>query len=402
MPKYRMRVRDVEDVSATDSENVWLSASSSVGDDSGADSSESGSISVGSEEEGDSSSDEAPISRLIHSRSQVVGMKRKAEEVAVRKGKGKLEGSETPVAKRSKALRTPTRSCLGDASGWLDCTEKFVMSPPGFRREEYFKSYGEACFHEPEWVNVTDEILSGELGELEHINRPCNLDPSYFSVVRAAFQIPSTYEVRMPEEGERIYHRGGDMWVGIPLEHFRAGLRLPLHRFFHTLFTSMRLALGQLGPNSIRKICAFIARCSELGLEPTLSLFWALHRLQGSRDYYPLQELHWVGKGLGGILVGVPSGNKGWHEEYVMLRGGDLGYLPRYRIPDGAICGVRRSEQWEESEVLEAENFVGRKLKGLWSERHFRTLSFLITHNCKWGKLGVYVSSVILRCFTFV
>ena len=63
------------------------------------------------------------------------------------------------------------------------------------------------------------------------------------------------------------------MWVGIPLEHFRTGLQLPLHRFIHTLFVNMRLALGQLGPNSIRKICAFIARYKELSLEPTLSLF---------------------------------------------------------------------------------------------------------------------------------
>ena len=37
------------------------------------------------------------------------------------------------------------------------------------------------------------------------------------------------------------------MWVGIPLEHFRTGLRLPLHRFIHTLFVNMRLTLGQLG-----------------------------------------------------------------------------------------------------------------------------------------------------------
>ena len=59
------------------------------------------------------------------------------------------------------------------------------------------------------------------------------------------------------------------MWVGIPLEHFRTGLQLPLHRFIHTLFVNMRLALGQLGPNSIRKICAFIARCTgfELGAD---------------------------------------------------------------------------------------------------------------------------------------
>lgn len=182
-------------------------------------------------------------------------------------------------------------------------------------------------------------------------------------------------------------------WVGIPLEHFRAGLRLPLHRFFYTLFADMKLALGQLGPNSIRKICAFIARCSELGLEPTLSLFWSLHRLQGSRDYYPLQELHWVGKGLGGVLVDVPSTNKGWHEEFAMFKGGDLGCLPGYSIPDGALGGIKRSEKLKEEEELEAKKFVGRRLKGLWSERHFRMVSFLVSHNCKF---------LIVRLFMFL
>ena len=113
-----------------------------------------------------------------------------------------------------------------------------------------------------------------------------------------------------------------------PSEHFKAGLQLPMQRFFHTLLVSMRVALGKLGPNSIQKICAFIAMCTKLGLEPALSYFWSLHRLEGSRDYYPLQELHWVGKYLRGTLVEVATTNKGWHEEFAMFGGGDLGYLP--------------------------------------------------------------------------
>ena len=40
--------------------------------------------------------------------------------------------------------------------------------------------------------------------------------------------------------------------------------------------------------------------------------------------------------------------NKGWHESHVMFRGGDLGYLPRYRIPDGVLGGVKRSEKLED------------------------------------------------------
>lgn len=134
---------------------------------------------------------------------------------------------------------------------------------------------------------VLDEFLQKELGGLEYINKPPNFDEDYLKEVRYAFQIPEKYKIRVVAEGERIWHRGGEGWVGIPLDHFRAGLRLPIHRFFHTLHTDMRLGVGQLGPNSVRKICAFIARCTEMGLKPTLSLFWSLHNVQGSRGYYP-------------------------------------------------------------------------------------------------------------------
>lgn len=74
-------------------------------------------------------------------------------------------------------------------------------------------------------------------------------------------------------EDEKIWHRCVEGWVGIHLDHFRAGFRLPMHMFIHTLLVEMRLGFGQFGPNSIRKICAFIARCTELGFEPTLGLF---------------------------------------------------------------------------------------------------------------------------------
>ena len=82
----------------------------------------------------------------------------------------------------------------------------------------------------------------------------------------------------------------------------------------HTLLTDRRLGLGQLGPNFIRKICAFIAWCTCLGLEPTLSLFWALHQLQASRGLKPLFELHWRGRSFGGVVVQRSSGKAGQEE----------------------------------------------------------------------------------------
>ena len=289
------------------------------------------------------------------------------------------------MPQRRKELIIPTRSCLGTAKGWLDTPEKFVMTPPDARRDDYFRTYGEACFHRSEGAVISDAVLSSQLKELEYINMPCSFKPENLEAVRQAFQIPEEYEVRMPREGEMVYHRGDDLWVGIPLEHFRAGLRLPMHRFMHTLLTEMRLGLGQLGPNSIRKICAFIARCTDLGLEPTLKLFWALHQLQASRGLEPLFELHWRGRSFGGVLVEGPSSNKGWHPEFLMFRGGDLGYLPWYGRPDGAgaTVAVKKLEEIEEHEEASAQWFVGKELKGLWNEAHFRNTTFLYNHNCK-------------------
>lgn len=39
-----------------------------------------------------------------------------------------------------------------------------------------------------------------------------------------------------------------------------------VRRFIHSLLVVVRQRLGQICPNSIRKICAFIVRCSKLKL----------------------------------------------------------------------------------------------------------------------------------------
>ena len=78
----------------------------------------------------------------------------------------------------------------------MDCVEKFVSRPAASRREEYLRVYGAACSYNSSGGEVSDVLLSEDLGRLEHINRPCNFD---------------------------------------------------------TLLVSMRVALGQLGPNSIQK-----------------------------------------------------------------------------------------------------------------------------------------------------
>lgn len=119
---------------------------------------------------------------------------------------------------------------------------------------------------------ISNSFLDGVLGGFEYMTKPCDFDEAYTEVIRHSFQIPKEFKIHVPRKRKKI-SSSGDHWVGIPLEHFRAGLRLPLHRFIHTLLVEMRLGLGQLGPNFIRRICAFIARYVDLGLEHIISLF---------------------------------------------------------------------------------------------------------------------------------
>ncbi|KAK1382822.1 hypothetical protein POM88_020557 [Heracleum sosnowskyi] len=322
----RKRVMVSEEGSTTDSDNEQLLDSGDVGGYGDDDASSESSTAA-------SSPENARDWKVPEGRKVVITKNPRGNAAAgvPKTGlEGRREGKEVvvegntnggpPKYFRAEGLVIPTKSCLGESGKWLDPSQKFVNTPPTTRREDYFRTHGLKCYYKP-----------------------------------------------------------GD---GIPLEHFRAGLRLPMHRFFHTLMVDMRLGLGQLGPNSIRKICAFIARCTELGLEPTLTLFWSLHSLQASRDYQPLFELHWKGaKSLGGILVEVPSSNKGWHVEWLLFRGGDLGYLPEYRRPDGVNGAVRRSERLEPNERAATSLFVEGQVKGLWTEGDFWKVPFLVNHN---------------------
>lgn len=96
-------------------------------------------------------------------------------------------------------------------------------------------------------------------------------------------------------------------------------------------------------------------------------------------------------------MVEGPSTNKGWHGEFIFVNGGDLGYLPEYRNPDGVTGAVRRIERLEAEEWDEAIRFAGGKTEGLWTKNDFLKIPFLISHNCKSVNLFV----LFFICFLY-
>ena len=97
------------------------------------------------------------------------------------------------------------------------------------------------------------------------------ISPRMLRKVRDHYRFPSYYLTSAPQSDERINNplRGS---FGLYVDHLKAGLGLPLHPFFLMVFEAYDIVPGQLTPNSIRTICAFVMMCHIVKVEPTLSL----------------------------------------------------------------------------------------------------------------------------------
>ena len=82
----------------------------------------------------------------------------------------------------------------------------------------------------------------------------------------------------LPEAGARMTDDFAPFFP-ISLQALEAGFRLPLSEVGVELCCQMRVAPGQLHPNTWRLIVAFIARCQELGRDPTIKEFVQLHKV---------------------------------------------------------------------------------------------------------------------------
>lgn len=108
--------------------------------------------------------------------------------------------------------------------------------------------------------------------------------------------------------------------------HFRFGLRFPFHSFIRELLHDfLRCAFRQLVPNLVLSINTFIAHWSERKIRPNYLLFFKMFKFQKSL----IKGLYWVQRQNGQPeLVITHSSNKGWHEEWVYIRGDEVSSLP--------------------------------------------------------------------------
>ena len=231
---------------------------------------------------------------------------------------------------------------LDDRGYWLDTSFYFVLRDPAIPLSFYFRELSHEFTHIHEFghAGLYDEaVMDVEFAHCLGVNSPPaplreGVDPDVLqNVFRGVFNIGPEYEWRLPEPHERIYHRPEGVYLGVSLEHLRGGWRPRMHQFVKNLFKyQFGVSMLQFSPNSIRWVNWFMGVCHKQNLLPTFKLFHLLFRVQRS-TLHPLFELHFAGerfgfgKGSPKPVVNLTS-LKGWHQEIIFIKGGDLAFTP--------------------------------------------------------------------------
>ena len=206
-------------------------------------------------------------------------------------------------------------------------------------------------------------------------------------MITRLFRIDGGYEWRVAREDERLYSRDAEGFVAIPIAHLKAGLRFPMHKFMYSLFKDhFCCPLSQVSPNAIRTILWYIAACTKDGRQPTFKGFFILFyvRVTGAKPFYEvhLNHANAVGRQLGEFVpFKFPKGMADWQEEFIMVRGGDLAFLPNFAKEVKPEYRVDRKGP-NETVVTNLVRTM-RSLGETWSEKNFYENATLMQHNCK-------------------
>ncbi|KAL2230456.1 UNVERIFIED_CONTAM: hypothetical protein Sindi_1640000, partial [Sesamum indicum] len=90
------------------------------------------------------------------------------------------------------------------------------------------------------------------------------------------YYIPSSFEVIVPRSHDRM-HRPPPGFCAFSLNHFDAGLRLPLALYVAQILRRLEICPMQLFPNSIRHIILFVIIMRVHRFEPNFDNFWTLY-----------------------------------------------------------------------------------------------------------------------------
>lgn len=114
-------------------------------------------------------------------------------------------------------------------------------------------------------------------------------------------------------------------------------MRPSIHQFTKSLCRDVYgIPFTQLSPNSVKWISWFLGCCQVKNYLPTFKLFHHLFRIKKSTSS-PLYELMFRMDECGfpadkpTIPVTMLNSLRGWHQEFIFIRDGDLEFMPFYK-----------------------------------------------------------------------
>ncbi|KAK2997642.1 LOW QUALITY PROTEIN: hypothetical protein RJ639_026615, partial [Escallonia herrerae] len=125
-----------------------------------------------------------------------------------------------------------------------------------------------------------------------------------------------------------LANHGTKYETGIYEEQVKSGYRLPLHSFALCFFEHYHMALGQLVPNSWRKLVGLIYLVQTSGYKPDaidfMKVFFEIYFINGVVNCPGWYYIHSRQQ----LLKGGLKLNKGWHSRYFFISRSDKGKLP--------------------------------------------------------------------------
>ncbi|CAH9126901.1 unnamed protein product [Cuscuta epithymum] len=113
----------------------------------------------------------------------------------------------------------------------------------------------------------------------------------------------------------------------VHLDSIKSGLQFPLHQFYLDFFHRYQVVPAQFMPNSFRFISAFIAWCSDMGVDPSLDLFLHFFKVSRQNSDGFLRVSARPGRRL---FHGAPTSFHDWKHQFFFLRFPEGRFLERW------------------------------------------------------------------------
>ncbi|KAK3007236.1 hypothetical protein RJ639_015857 [Escallonia herrerae] len=138
-------------------------------------------------------------------------------------------------------------------------------------------------------------------------------------LLREHCEILPIVKLRLPDEDESANMTTIDE-IGVYLDMFINGFRVPLHPFFVKVLNAYGLAPGQLSPHAWRFMRFFIYQCHRLGLKPKVRVFrwfFTICTITKQVGWYFFSRHP---KAQANLFPHSPSSNHNWKERFLFVK----------------------------------------------------------------------------------